>query len=64
MGTTFASYVLDKASKQVMPQEIISSNEEINEDLAPQSWWQYEILEATGKAKFLEIIEDVKAMCL
>jgi len=64
MGTTFATYVLENATSLVIPQQNISSNKNIIRDLTPQSWWQYEILEATGKVKFLEIIEDVKAMSL
>ena len=44
------------------PEEIVSTDEEIVQDLTPQSWWKSEILEPTGEVKFLEIIEDVKVM--
>ena len=64
MGTMFATYVLENATSLVMPQQNISSNKDIIPDLTPLSWWQYEILEATGKAKFLEIIKDAKAKSL
>src|SRR5882724_9155469 len=58
MGMTFATYILENATSLVMPQK------NIIRDLIPQSWWQYEILEATGNAKFLEIVKDVKAISL
>src|SRR5882724_121787 len=64
MGMTFTTYVLENATSLVTPQPNISSNKDIIRDLAPWSWWQYEILEATGRAKFLEIVEDVEAMSL
>src|SRR5882724_12665829 len=64
MGMTFATYILENATSLVMPQQNISSNKDIIRDLAPRSWWQYEILEATRRVKFLEIVEDVKAMSL
>jgi len=62
MGTTFATYKLDKPSKSMTPPKILSTDEDMIQDLAPQSWWKYKILGPTREAKFLEIIEDVKAM--
>jgi len=52
MGMMFATYVLENATSLVTPQQNISSNKDIIHDLTPQSWWQYEILEVTRKAKF------------
>jgi len=46
MGMMFATYVLENATSLVTPQPNISSNKDIIQDLAPRSWWQYEILEA------------------
>src|SRR5882672_9594345 len=40
MGTMFATYKLDKVSRRMTPEEIISTNEEIVHDLVPQSWWK------------------------
>ena len=57
-------YKLDKPSKHVTPAKILSTDEETIQDLAPWSWWKHEILEPIGKAKFLEIVKDVKAMSL
>jgi len=62
MGTTFATYKLDKPSKHVTPAKILSTNEDTIQDLVPQSWWKHEILEPTGEAIFLEIVKDVKVM--
>jgi len=62
MGTTFATYKLDKPSKHETLAKILNTNEEMIQDLVPQSWWKHKILEPTGEAKFLEIIEDVKVM--
>src|SRR5882724_2094934 len=62
MGTTFSTYKLDKPSKQVTPAEILSTDEDTIQDLAPRSWWKHEILEPAGEAIFLEIVEDVKVM--
>ena len=62
MGMTFAKYKLDKPSKYVTPAKILSTDEEMIQDLAPWSWWKCEILEPAGEPKFLEIFDDVKAM--
>ena len=62
MGMTFATYKLDKPSKHMTPAEILSTDEEMIQDLVPWSWWKHEILEPAGEAIFLEIVEDVKAM--
>src|SRR5882724_3172923 len=62
MGTTFATYKLDKPSKRVTPAEILSTDEDTIQDLAPWSWWKHGILEPAGEAIFLKIVEDVKAM--
>ena len=61
MGTTFATYKLDKPSKRVTPAKILSTEDTI-QDLVPQSWWKHEILELAGEAIFLEIVKDVKVM--
>src|SRR5882724_6290945 len=62
MGTIFATYKLDKPSKHVTPAEILSTDEDTIQDLAPRSWWKHEILEPAGEAIFLEIVEEVKAV--
>jgi len=49
-------YKLDKPSKHVTPAEILSTNEERIQDLAPWSWWKHEIVEPIGEAKFLKIV--------
>src|SRR5882672_10037253 len=64
MGTTFATYKLDKVSRHVTPEEIKSTNEETIQYLVPQSWWKYEILALAREGTFLEIVEDVKGMAL
>jgi len=55
-------YKLDKPSKCVTLAEILSTDEEMIQDLVPCSWWKHEILEPVGKVKFLEIVKDVKMM--
>ena len=40
MGTTFATYKLDKPSKCVTLAEILSTDKDTIQDLAPQSWWK------------------------
>jgi len=62
MGMTFATYKLDKPSKCMTPAEILSTNQEMIQDMAPWSWWQHEILEPTGEAMFLKFVKDVKVM--
>src|SRR5882724_819895 len=62
MGMTFATYKLDKPSKHVTLGEILSTDEEMIQDLVPQSWWKHEILEPGDEVKFLKIVENVKAM--
>ena len=60
MGTTFATYKLDKPSKCVTPAEILSTNEDMIQDLAPQSWWKHEILEPAGEAIYLRLLRMSK----
>ena len=62
MGTVFTTYKLDNATKHMTPAEIPSLNKDTIQDSVLQSWWQYGFLDAAGEAKFLEIVEDVKAM--
>jgi len=60
MGTMFATYKLDKVSRHVTPGEIVSTDEEIIQDLVPWSWWKYKILAPAGRQSSLRLLRMSK----
>jgi hypothetical protein len=61
MGTCFSVYEYTKETNRVTPPSI-PRDQDVIDDVAPESRWNYELLEADGEAKFRLIVAEVKAI--
>jgi hypothetical protein len=63
IGSQFAVYEFDKASRKLTPRPITRDSRILN-DTAPISRWAHDFLDAgEGEAKFLEVVQSVKTLC-
>ena len=61
LGTHFCVYEYTTVDKQLLPVRIIP-NPRFLIDMAPQVWWNHNILDLAGEIKLREVAEEVKAM--
>ncbi|THU94490.1 hypothetical protein K435DRAFT_156921 [Dendrothele bispora CBS 962.96] len=62
MGTRFAVYEYTAETRILEPEAIPRDRRLIN-DVAPETRWEYEMLETSGETRMKEIVQAVKAMC-
>jgi hypothetical protein len=61
MGTCFSVYEYTKETGRLTP-PMIARDPDIINDVAPQTRWNYELLEPAGEVKFRSIVAEVKVM--
>ncbi|KAF7347064.1 RPN6-N domain-containing protein [Mycena venus] len=63
IGSRFAVYEYDKASKELSPPEIVRDPRIVN-DTAPAERWAHDFLDAgVGEVKLLEVVRSIRTMC-
>ncbi|KAJ7934874.1 hypothetical protein B0H13DRAFT_1591291, partial [Mycena leptocephala] len=63
IGSRFAVYEYNKASRELTPPEI-ARNPRIVNDTAPAASWAHDFLDGgVGDAKLLEVVQSIRAMC-
>lgn len=67
MGTKLSFYHLDVVDvvtpdADIVPRAIARQITRVN-DTAPESRWNYDILEPAGEQKFRQVVDEIKAAC-
>ena len=64
MGTKLSFYHLDVITPDadIVPRAIARQITRVN-DTAPESRWNYDILEPAGEQKFRQVVDEIKAAC-
>jgi len=63
-GTNVCSYELENENPIIRPPPTAEYSRIIVVDVAPENWWNLNILDREGYVKFMEAVEEAKALGL